>query len=207
MWQGTSRSSASWKPAGNGGSRPRLPPPGNPVIRMSTGPENCTPWRPASAGGPPLTAPSPAAGGVGPAGSVHLSLCPSSPAAPMLTGRATKLKEKAAGWASSPQKPGWGQGACMRALGEACGTGGSPVGSDRQRPVCWHLPRREAGLAAVQRARPPSRPRFSGSHKPRKGRDGSVCTADSFLHSALCPADWSRKSTLDWGSSLGQVIL
>lgn len=71
------------------------------------------------------------------------------------------------------------QKADVRALRPACGPRGSPLGSDTTRSQCagtccvwepgWNVMRQ--GLAEVQRAQPSSPLPFSGSHKPRKGRD------------------------------------
>lgn len=41
----------------------------------------------------------------------------------------------------------------------------------------WNV--RRPSLAAVHRGQPSSQLLFSGSHKPRKGREGDVCTAES----------------------------
>ena len=84
-------------------------------------------------------------------------------------------------WAVKVSTKGQGpQRADVGALRLACGPQGSPLGSDTTRGQCagtccvwkpgWNV--LVQGLAAVQRAQPSSRLPFSGSHKPRKGRDG-----------------------------------
>lgn len=175
-------------------------------------PENCTPWSPASAGGPlrprpPLLL----------EGSALLALGTSS-CVPLpqrhrcsLGGPPNSGQRGQAG--KVPRKAGVGSGACMRAPGEACGPGGAPwvrsdrgqsAGTCRVREPGWKVPSR-AWQQFRERGLPPGP--GSQAHANPEGQRRGCAQQTGFLHAALCPADGSRKSTLDWGSSLGRVVL